>query len=553
MMMHEISPLYESVRFLLIDTQKQLQAIIDYVESGDKSLIAKSLQRVDYIDNHHLNLIDRASKLNQASNQDATRIAILSYEHISFSLKNLSQQLHNSAYDLKSISSIKLIQKKTIIESLVELNQGLDLVIPAIRSDQLSLSIDICKLQVRIHKSCEKRLQKYKQKLKTGQQTEALLQACFIVKDIDQMATSLLRIGEGIVSANMGQFIQIERYQALEATLSAIPQTDDSPEIHPNDLMIHAMGETKSGCTISGVRSSQESESELLAVFKEGNQQKLLDEKKGIENWHQKFPGIAPEVYAYQNHGGKAALLFEYLTGKTFDKLLINNQQKPLKKALNELFKTLDRIWATTVISEQKPAHFMLQLKKRLNHIYEVHPNFNQKGFMIGKVRQASLEEIVSQAQTIETKLTIPNAVYTHGDFNTDNILYDALENQISFIDLHRSEYLDYVQDLSVLIVSFYRLNHFEPKTRKLIGKAMNAIYEFGQDYADKINDHDYESRMTLGLARSFLTSTRFVIDAAHAKNMHYKGRFLLEQLIQYRKKDPTPYQLPKEIFHDAI
>lgn len=564
--MKHLPHLHEALQFLLLDIQKQLQALSDALENQDASLVEKSLNRVDYIENAYFNLLQRvrlsyprcpsenttpqntqysSNTLPLEESTDQTLI-IQIYEHLGHSLNALSRELSNMAFELEQLPSLKLLQKKAIFAALAELNKGLSLILPAMEAESLSLAIDICRLQNRIEQYTQQQLNKYKKKLKHKAQTDSLLQACFILKDINTMGLALLRLGEGIISGNLGQFIQIDRYHALEATLPHLERPLALP-----DLNIHSMGETKSGCTISGLSSSRESEGEILAIFKEGKKHKLQEEKAGIESWHQKFPGIAPQVYSYQKNGDKAALLFEYLTGKTFDKLLLQKGRAPLKAGLTSLFKTLSEIWQETQIEEAIPAQFMSQLSKRLKSLYQVHPEFNLKGLQIGEMKQAPLEDLIKQAQQLESKLVTPQAVYIHGDFNTDNILYDPLSQQISFIDLHRSEYLDYVQDLSVLMVSFYRIANFDSDIRKQISLAMEAIYDFGLDHAEQINDQDYELRMALGLGRSFITSTRFVLDKAHAKAMYFKGRYLIEQVIQLKKAHRSFYQLPKELFYD--
>lgn len=542
-----IPHLYDPLRFLIIEVQKQLDAVTEFLQTGETELAQISMNRVDYIDNYHVNLLVRSTTyLAQQSNEDDDLINAQGYDHLNHSLKALSRQLQAIVFQSKQLKTFKLLHKKPIFEALKNLSVGLSLIEPAMESETSTLAIDICRLKVRIDESCEHQLSKYKNRLKKAQQTEALLNASFIVRDISLMGESLLRIGEGIISANMGQMIQIDRYHSLEATLSAL---ELSPE--KRALSIHAMGETKSGCTISGVMSAQESEGQMLAVFKEGQKDKLKDEKSGIESWHQKFPGIAPKVYSYHKNGDKAALLFEYLTGKTFEKIILDKDQRQLKKALKCLFVTLRQIWQETHISETHPAAFMTQLKKRLKDIYDVHPEFNLKSNVINGVKTESLSTLIAKAESYERSLPVPKAVYIHGDFNLDNIIYDAHEDNISFIDLHRSGYLDFVQDLSVLMVSAYRLLNFDTKVRKLIAQTMQAIYAFGADYANSIHDTSYHQRLALGLARSFLTSTRFVLDEQHAKSMHFRGRYLIEQVIRLDAETAPHYRIPKEIFND--
>jgi len=545
--MQILTELYDPLRFLIIEVQKQLDAVNLFFETGESKAAEISLKRVDYIDNIHVNLLNRASIYLSGTPDEETQITVQSYEHLNQSLKTLSRQLEAIVFQGRhSSSALKLLRKKAVFKAIKDLQIGLELIEPAIESEGSTLAIDICRLKVHIDKRCEQQLEKFKVRLKKGQQTESLLNASFILRDISDMGEALLRIGEGIISANMGQMIQIDRYHSLEATLTAL-------QLNPQEdaLSIRAMGETKSGCTISGVMNAEESEGQMLAVFKEGDKAKLKEEKTGIENWHEIFPGIAPKVYSYHKNGNKAALLFEYLTGETLETLLVEKDRKTLKAALNALFDTLRKIWQETQSNEVHPALYMQQLKKRLDDIYDVHPSFKLQTVSINGVKNQALEQLINAAAQVEETLRCPLAVYIHGDFNLDNIIYDPLENEINFIDLHRSEYLDFVQDLSVLMVSCYRLSNFDSQVRKLIAQTMQAIYQFGTDYAESIGDTSYHLRMALGLSRSFLSSTRFVLDKEHAKSMHFRGRYLIEQVIRLTDEERLTYRIPKEIFHD--
>ena len=48
-------------------------------------------------------------------------------------------------------------------------------------------------------------------------------------------------------------------------------------------------------------------------------------------------------------------------------------------------------------------------------------------------------------------------------------MIYDPLDKKVRFIDLHRSRYQDYVQDVSVFMVSNYRLQVLDAGTRARI------------------------------------------------------------------------------------
>ena len=545
------------LQFLILTLQKQLQSVVDYIETGEKRHLNKSLQQVDYIENYHAALLNQSAKafLNTQAPDQPNALSIQCFEMISNHLKTLSNQLQQLATELQKPKMGHLFKQAAIGNIFLELARNLNLVRPAILSDDSQLAIELCQLETRLEHHANPLIKKTQKRLASGQNIATLLNGLFVVKDLCKTAEPLRHIGEAIISSNLGQLIQIDRYHTLQATLNntSLPTEDD--------LKIHAMGETKSGCSISGLRHADlakrnTQDLDILAIFKEGNEEKLQEEKLGIESWHKKYPGIAPEVYAFHQRGDKAGLLFEYMQGETFDKLILREDIEPLQAGLNRLFKTLADIWQTTQIKERRPALFMEQLKSRLNSIYAVHPEFNINALSIGQIKKDSLETLIQNAAKLEAKLKVPRAIFVHGDFNIDNIIYDAATDQLSFIDLHRSEYSDFVQDLSVLIVSYYRLCDFDPTVRHRISQTMQAIYDFGERYAQTIDDATYGQRMALGLARSFISSTRFILDKTHAKTMHFKGRFLIEQVLAFQataRKDAisSPYQVPKEIFND--
>ncbi|MCK5648364.1 MAG: phosphotransferase, partial [Gammaproteobacteria bacterium] len=161
-----------------------------------------------------------------------------------------------------------------------------------------------------------------------------------------------------------------------------------------------------------------------------------------------------------------------------------------------------------------------------------------------------SFETLIKQAGKIEKKLSAPFSVYIHGDFNLDNIIYEPEQKRINYIDLHRSRYMDYVQDVSVLMVSSYRMQIFDTEVRQRI---LNFAYNFyccTRQFAKKNNDKTFELRLALGLARSFVTSTRFILDKTLARSMFYRARYIIERVLEADLRYPERFTLSiEEIF----
>jgi hypothetical protein len=108
---------------------------------------------------------------------------------------------------------------------------------------------------------------------------------------------------------------------------------------------------------------------------------------------------------------------------------------------------------------------------------------------------------------------------------------------------------MDYVQDISVFMVSNYRLRVEEPKLRQQILDQSYSLYRFSARYAKQRGDTTFEQRLALGLARSFATSTRFVLDKTLARSMWLRARYLIESMLVTHPKNPH-FKLPvREIF----
>jgi hypothetical protein len=109
---------------------------------------------------------------------------------------------------------------------------------------------------------------------------------------------------------------------------------------------------------------------------------------------------------------------------------------------------------------------------------------------------------------------------------------------------------MDYVQDISVFMVSIYRLQILDLQLRRRILSLARDFYRFASRYASKVGDEGFELRLGLGLARSFATSTRFILDKSLARAMFLRSRFLLEQIVAADPKKAAEYQVPiEEIF----
>ena len=150
----------------------------------------------------------------------------------------------------------------------------------------------------------------------------------------------------------------------------------------------------------------------------------------------------------------------------------------------------------------------------------------------------------------IEAFLPAPFSVRIHGDFNTNNILYDYETKSVHYIDLYRSRQYDYVQDASVFIVSNFRVPTSDIELCRKLNLIIAHFYNWVCVFAKQKEDATFKARMALALARSFFTSARFENQDNLAKEMFMRSIFLLESIYQFEQKNMPweQFSFPDEI-----
>ena len=358
------------------------------------------------------------------------------------------------------------------------------------------------------------------------------------------MGDVLLSISEAIISANLGLSFDRDRYHSLQASVEQL-------EGENSELAMETIAYTRSGSGISGLSTKDKQGNEQLAIFKDGHKRKVKEERQGVENWHAVYPGLAPKILSYHKRGKTASLLIEHLSGLTFEQILLHEQPKLNRRSMKQLQKTLRSVWQETRTKKPVFANYMGQLENRLDDVYKLHSEFRQSDSRICGKEVPSFDVLLREAIRYERDIRAPFSVYIHGDFNVDNIIYDPVAKKINFIDLHRSTYMDYVQDISVFMVSNYRLHVLDKELRQRILSQGCSMYDFSASYAHKIGDTTFNLRLALGLARSFATSTRFVLDKKLARAMWLRARYLIELVLATNPKQIGKFRVPvQEIFN---
>lgn len=536
----------ENLKFLCVEVDSQLANLQKFFADPTLANARRIQDRSGYAYNLRTRIqTSCVNQLAKSKKRDSDRLALRGIEFVATDLERITELGRDCVESMNYVEDPACIQVASYKPMLARVRRGVELVEPAFIHNNSKQALEISQLQAKLETSCDHLTEDYMRALSKGKRTRDLTRGLFMVNNLRQMGRVLLHISESVISANLGQPVNFERYFSLQALVADLDDNDAGLQIEP-------IAETRSGSAISGITRAEGKAEEYVAIFKDGAKKKVKEERQGVKSWHQIYPGLAPKILSYKKSGQSAALLIEHLPGLTFEDILLNESQEKLDEALKYLTRTLKSVWKETQSDKPVSAHFLQQLKKRLGDVYKIHPEFMQGDMEICGMPIRSFDNLLGKADKLEEQLSAPFSVYIHGDFNVDNIIYDPIERRINFIDLHRSRYMDYVQDVSVFMVSNYRLQVLDaPFRRRILGVAL-AFYGDVKRFAKKSGDDTFEIRLALGLIRSLVTSTRFILDKSLANRMFLRARYLLELVLNTPPDKYTRFKIPmKEIFVD--
>jgi phosphate uptake regulator len=543
----------ENLRFLIIEVEKQLQRTGTYLVKPSKPALAKIVDGDDYIDNLKAIIQSKSfAAAAEAASISHESVALLrTFEVIASNLERIADFCEKIIVQVGYIDRPNVYARYDFAEFLVEVVAGVGLIEPAVFKRDMQVALAICRAEHTLDHMYAKVFKRVLGELRTegGDSTQSLVTVLFIAHYLERMGDALLNIGEAILSAHLGERIKIGQLRALEDSLELTELSS-----HLGHLSMRAMGETKSGARVNSLSSKQDDEDApgRSVIFKEGKTKKLLEERDSIARWEQLMPGIAPRIYSFHDGGEHGAILFEYLPGGTFERLLLEKPWREVTRALDSIQRKLLEVWSCTRSSEQVSPRFLQQLSTRFDDVLAVHPEFRQGDARIGQKEVASYLSLVEQLLAYDESLKAPFSVFIHGDFNVDNVIYDPNDDSVRFIDLHRSRMMDYVQDISVFLVSHFRLQFLETPVRRRINATILRFHDFARTHAERIGDRSFQQRLALGVARSFATSTRFVLDPQLARSMFLRSRYILERLTELHGRGcAQDFQLTREVLVD--
>lgn len=536
--------LSENFRFIVLEVIGQVRATQSFMHEPSRELFDRITGRDDYIDNLKTIIENKCfSRIHTDTTLDRRELNRIRAIHgIAVNLERIADYCVNILGQMSYLSDTSGLLPGDYDPMFEEIHAALERIVPALEQEDLPVALAICRAEYELDSLYKKVFDRVIKELPEAPQSlHDNITNVFIYRYLERIGDSLLNVGEALIFAVLGEKIKIKQFDALQKTL-----TDSGFETNLGAIDYRSIWGTRSGCRIGHVKPGNNKRPDGQGtIYKEGNLRKIAAEKRNTEYWASLFPNLVPAIYGYHEHGEQASLLVEFLQGCTFDEVILTADPEILQNAMFVLLQTLHIVWTGTRNTTPVPVDYVAQIHARLDAVRQVHPELWRAQKDLCGCRVLSTGDLLAACGALEKELPAPSTVFTHGDFNLNNLVYDHASQSVRFIDLHRSRDYDSVQDISVFLVSCYRMPVFEPAQRERIRWVMREAFTFAAGYAAEQGDTTFHARMSLALARSFYTSTRFELQLGFAREMFLRAHYLLEKLLAHRGKPWEAFRLP--------
>ncbi len=524
--------LTNDLQFLVLEVKQLFQLVKETITQCQPQHVSALEKRDNYI--HNLK----------------SRIETLSYEAI-FKLKSKDKTLILNYRALIRISSnleriadfliqagrqVQYVQDKRQFKSF-NLNaiyhcieEQLNKIHLAFTEVDKKLSEELCKSEVLLDELYLEQFNFIQVNISKKEMSSDMITLLFMVRYFERIGDCFLSIGESILNISIGDSLNIKYYEKLEAVVNDLTQKNETVHYEFKPFLF-----SRSGCKVGRLRLERISKSgklEQKLFYKQGEKSKISAEIKGLKRWAKKVPETVPEIVWNTLDGNNSTLVVNYLKGENLLAYLLGESKNTdVKKVSQALQNKLEEVWTTQQNKKKKDSTFVQQVISRKQAIVNVHEDFFEE-FKVGKKKKVvNFNQVLKDALQLEKKIQMPFRVLCHGDFNLDNIIYNPDKKSIHFIDVHRSGFNDYAQDVSVFIVSSLRIKLEDTNIKKKSNLLSQDLFAFAKTFAKKHNDDYFEARFAFGLFRSFITSTRFLHDDEWYQKMRMNALTVMEAL----------------------
>jgi len=536
-----VKEIRQNLHFLAVETKRQVDDAFEALMTRNAALGRRVEERDDYVDTLKYNIAklcfaptmqlpDRPdSEAMAEAAADANKamyVIAASLEHIADFAVNQVRQLpflEENPYTLEDFHIDRFYKTTTT---------ALKRVVTAVQKSRTGSMQTICKAEARLDALYDKELKRIVAMMNQPERKNSgsLITFMLLTKSYEKMGDEILNIGEALMHLGGQDRLKYRQWQTFHNVVDAMSNGESSETYRFNDI-----AGTRSGHRIGSVKMDDRS-----GIFKEGFRRKIDEELERINKWNSRFPGLVPEILSVKSKGDRAAVVMEYLDGKLYQDIFVNEDNQRVAGAFDALNAALLHIWGTTKRRVAAPCRSLDQVRGRLDAVYANHPNiaglWNQR-CAIGDRKYPTLPAMLKRLDPWAEKWQSPVRVWIHGDFNTNNILFDPALGQVHYIDVHRSTPGDPAEDVGTFVLSNVRLPVHDPFMRARLFAINRAMIDLCRGFARQHDDPHVERRLALAIARNFITSSRFEVERRRAEEYYLRGCGLLEDVLRNARR----------------
>ena len=154
-------------------------------------------------------------------------------------------------------------------------------------------------------------------------------------------------------------------------------------------------------------------------------------------------------------------------------------------------------MWLATLVKEPPPVDYVRQIRERLPDLYAMHPRLAAlAGWAHAGVRHQRIARSTSSSTpspSLEPTLAPPVSVRLHGDFNTNNIVYDAAGTACTSSTSTGAAPATTRRTSACLLVSNLRQPIQDPRILADLDRLNRLIESFAAEFARLVDDAHFE------------------------------------------------------------
>ncbi len=506
--------------------RSQLRTAVAAFVDRDSQLANTVIERDDYIDNLYVYTEGKIFKLMTGCSDEARLAVLRTSLKMAKGMEKIADYAENLAKQALYLPSGQSDEMELDIQHCYEqVREGLDQVLKGFLKLDAKTIVRAAKKEAALDALYADLLRRIIQRLREpGADVDMLITEMFAAKHMEKIGDIILDMSEEILSLIYGERLKVHQVLHMDDLANARGKASFNTE---------GIWGTRSGASVFklGVNGKEE------YIYKEGTPAKINREIERLKKWNEIEPGLVPEVQSTNSDqvNGREVLVTNYFHGVTLKDLYENFEWSAKKRVTLQLLQLLERIWEKTIQPDPIPFDAISQIQSRLDAVFSMHPDFvriQHSAITFCGIRHPSLSTMLNRLESLSESLYTPFSVFIHGDFNSDNVLLTTGDDKLRFVDVNRSRMGDYLQDISVFLISILRVPILSDQQVLDIRGISELVIDFAREFSQKHGDQLFEPRLQLLMARSLITSTRFVNNPSQSKKMFLQGMLKLENAL---------------------